>query len=253
MARTQNPSRREQGLEGVSAELVWGERPHSLRLYRFLQVTLGPIVRFLFRTQRVNIDAIPARGPVILVSNHASYLDPALVVTSVRRPLFHFARHDLMRKGFGRWFFLTAGGQIPVNRAAGGNEAALQAAVRALGQGGAIAIYPEGSRSPDGALRRGRSGVGRLALLTGAPCYPVAVDRTWLAWPRGRKFPRLFRRTRVIVGAPRVYVRDVQKAGDREAAQAVADELMGDLARLLGQPYDPRTAAPPLSQSPQNL
>lgn len=228
------------------ADRAWREDHHPwFRLYRFLRFFLGGLIRLLFRVQRVGVRTIPRTGPVILVTNHASNLDPILVVASVPRPLFHLGKHTLFIRRPSRYFFYHMGGQIPVDRQAGGNEAALQAAVRALGRGVAFAIYPEGHRSSDGQLRRGKTGVGRLALLSGAPCYPVAVDRTWLVWPKHERFPRLFRRTRVLVGAPRRYPKDPEAAENRARTQQIADELMGDLAKLLGQPYDPSAALPP--------
>lgn len=225
----------------------WGEDRHALRLYRSLQVVLGPIARFLFRTRRSGIRKIPKRGPVILVTNHASNLDPVLVVLSMRRPVFHLGKRELFTTRFRSWFFQTLGGQIPVDRERGGNDPAIDAAVRALERGMAIGIYPEAHRSPDGRLQRGKFGVGRLAYLTGAPCYPVAVDGTFEVWPKTKRLPRPFRRTRILVGEPRRYARDAARAQDREACQRVADDLMGDLAKLLGQDYDPATA--PIARS----
>jgi 1-acyl-sn-glycerol-3-phosphate acyltransferase len=226
-----------------------GQRRHALRTYRTLQAVFGPVARFLFRTQRVGVNRIPKRGPAILVTNHVSNLDPVVVVLSMHRPIFHLGKHTLFTKRFRSWFFQTLGGQIPVNREKGGNEAAIQAAVAALRKGFAIGIYPEAHRSPDGRLRRGKPGLGRIAYLSGAPCYPVAVDGTFHVWPKGKKMPRLFRRTRVIVGEPRAYPVDAAKAESYDACQAVTDELMSDIARLLGQDYDP-TRAPPARAGP---
>lgn len=220
------------------------DRKHAIRTYRTLQAMLGPLIRFTFRTSRKGVRQIPKRGPVILVTNHASNLDPVLVVGALHRPVFHLGKHTLFSKPFRSWFFQTLGGQIPVNREKGGNEAAIQAAVQALEKGFALGIYPEGHRSPDGTLRRGKTGLGRIALLTGVPCYPVAVDQSWNVWPKGQKLPRPFRRTRVLVGRPRVYAKDIEAAADREACQRVVDQLMGDIAALLGQSYDPSTVPP---------
>lgn len=208
-------------------------------------MTFGPVARFLFRTKRVGLRKIPKRGAAILVTNHVSNLDPVLVVLSMRRPIFHLGKHTLFTKPFRSWFFQSLGGQIPVNRERGGNEAAIQAAVTVLRKGFALGIYPEAHRSPDGKLRRGKPGLGRIAYLSGAPCYPVAVDGTFKVWPRGKRMPKVFRRTRVIVGEPRTYARDPAKAENYEACQRVTDDLMSDIAGLLGQPYDPKTALPP--------
>ena len=224
---------------------AWGEgRKHALRTYRSLQVIAAPLVRGLFRIQRVGIKKIPKKGPVILVTNHESNIDPVLVVCSMGRPIFHLGKHTLFTKPFRSWFFQTLGGQIPVNREGGGNDAAIQAAVTALKKGFALGIYPEAHRSPDGRLRRGKPGLGRIAYLSGAPVYPVAVDGTFEVWPKGKAMPTFFKRTKVLVGEPRKYAKDAALAADHAACQAVTDDLMGDIARLLGQSYDPKTAPP---------
>jgi len=223
------------------------DRRHAIRTYRTLQVTLGPLARLVFPTKRIGVKKIPKHGAAILVTNHVSNLDPVLVVFAMRRPIFHLGKHTLFTKRFRAWFFQSLGGQIPVNRERGGNEAAIQAAVAVLRKGFALGIYPEAHRSPDGKLRRGKPGLGRIVYLSGAPCYPVAVDGTFRVWPKGKKFPKLFRRMRIIVGEPRHYPLDPAKAQDHAACQAVTDDLMSDIARLLGQPYDPKTALPPTS------
>lgn len=222
------------------------ETRHFLRTFRVLQVTVGPLARLLFRTKRQFIERIPRRGPVILVTNHVSNLDPILVVLSMRRPIFHLAKYELFTGRFRSFFFQRMGGQIPVHRGEpGSNEAAIQAALAALRKGFALGIYPEAHRSATGTLRRGKPGLGRIAYLSGAPCYPVAVAGTFQVWPKGQKMPTFFRPTRIVVGEPRVYRVDAAKAADRDACQALTDELMSDLARMLHEPYDPETALPP--------
>lgn len=221
---------------------AWTKRRHALRLYRFLQFIFSPLIRFVFRTRRRGQKTIPKKGPVILVSNHASNIDPVLVIGSIPRPIFHLGKHTLFTSRFKAWFFQSLGGQIPVDRFRGGNRAAVEAALRVLERGHALGVYPEGGRSPDGRLCRGHTGVARIALLSGAPVYPVAIAGTHRVWPRQKRLPRLFRRTKVLVGAPRVYPRDPQAADDPAMLRRVTDELMTDLAALLGQPYDPRRA-----------
>lgn len=220
----------------------WEGEFHATRLYRFLQILVSPIFRFFFRIKRSGHKTIPRTGGVILVTNHSSYLDPVIVVGSIPRPIFHLGKHTLFTTRFRRWFFGTLGGQIPVHRGRGSNEGAVRAAVNVLGEGLALGIYPEGTRSPDGRLCRGRTGVARVALLSGAPIYPVALVGTREAWPPGKGFPRLFRQVKVLVGSPRRYEVDPQKADDPRELRRVTDEIMTDLARLLGQPYDPATA-----------
>lgn len=221
---------------------AWKGAKHTPRLYRVVQVIVGPLVRFLFATRRRDVDAVPKKGPVILVSNHASNLDPVLVVASLRRPVYHLGKHTLFTKPFRRWFFQSLGGQIPVDRDRGGNEAAVLAGIEVLDSGRALGIYPEGTRTPDGRLGRGRTGVARLALMTGATVVPVAVKGTYRLWPKGKKLPRFFRRTEVIVGRSRFYGKDPQMANNSAELRRITDELMLDIAHLLEVPYDPATA-----------
>lgn len=233
---------------------AWGEgRKHALRTYRTLRAIAAPVVRGLFRIERIGVKKIPKKGPVILVTNHESNIDPLLVVCSTQRLIFHLGKHTLFTKPFRSWFFQTLGGQIPVNREKGGNEAAIQAAVTALKKGFAFGIYPEAHRSPDGKLRRGKPGLGRIAYLSGAPVYPVAVDGAFETWPKGQALPKFFKKTRVIVGDPRHYPRDPALAENYDACQAVTDDLMSDIARLLGQPYDPKTAPPATHEGPKTI
>lgn len=215
---------------------AWGEGEHALRTYRFLQVTLGTALRGLLRTSREGVEKIPKTGPVILVTNHVSNIDPVCVVVSLNRPVFHLAKHTLFTKPFRSWFFQTLGGQIPVRRGErGSNEAAVQAAVNALRKGAALGIYPEAHRSKTGKLHRGRPGVGRIALLTGVPVYPVAVQGTFKVWPKGKKVPRLLVPTKVIVGDALHFPKDAKRAADTAECQRVTDQVMVELAKLLGQ------------------
>jgi 1-acyl-sn-glycerol-3-phosphate acyltransferase len=218
------------------------EIDHAPRLYRMLQQIASPLIRGLFNVKRVQHAKIPKQGGVILVSNHCSNIDPVLVVGSIGRPVFHLGKHTLFTSHAKTWFFQHMGGQIPVDRRAGGNEAAIDAAVRCVEAGNALGIYPEGHRSPDGRLHKGKTGVARIAVRTGAPIFPVAIKGTYEVWPKGQGFPKLFRPTEVIVGTPRVYPKQPALVGDDRLMRAITDELMMDLAKLLHQPYDPAAA-----------
>lgn len=224
---------------------AWTAGRPNLGLYRLLQRIAAPLIRAAFATRRTGHRTLPRNGPVILVSNHCSNLDPVLVVGCVGRPLFHLAKDSLFTTPNRARFFQTLGGQIPIDRQRGGNEAAIDAAVRCLEQGQAFAIYPEGARSLDGRVQRGHTGVARIAVRTGAPVYPVAIDGTFTVWPKGQKFPRLFRRTRIIVGPPRTYPRQPALVDNAPLMRRITDEVMGDVARLLGQEYFPQEAGPP--------
>lgn len=222
----------------------WKERggPRSPRLYGVLQGLASPIIRGVFGVKRTFHSRVPKQGGAILVSNHCSNIDPVLVVGSIGRPVYHLGKHTLFTSHAKAWFFQHLGGQIPVDRNRGGNEAALDAAVQCVEQGNALGIYPEGHRSPDGRLHKGKTGVARIAVRTGAPVFPVAIKGTYEVWPKGQGFPKLFRPTEVIVGTPRTYPKQPALVGDDRLMRKITDELMTDLGRLLGEPYDPDKA-----------
>lgn len=222
---------------------AWKDRSHPVWLYRMVQVLVGWFVRLIFACRRQGVKKIPKEGQVILASNHVSNLDPLLVVVSMHRPVFHLAKAELFKSRFTRWFFETLGGQIAVDRRSGTNRDAIDAGVAALEEGLALGIYPEGGRSADGRLKRGKSGVARIAYAAGAPIFPVAVLGTYHVWPKGRRFPRLFSRTRVVVGDPILVEKDPEAAEDSRRASELTEKVMLALADLLGEEdYDPRTA-----------
>lgn len=222
---------------------AWKNRSHPVWLYRGVQVVVGWFVRLLFACRGRHVARVPNEGPVILASNHVSNIDPVLVVVSMHRPVYHLAKAELFKSRLSRWFFETLGGQIAVDRTSGGNSAAIEAGVAALDEGLALGIYPEAARSRDGRLKRGRTGVARLAFTTGVPVYPVAIRGTDEVWPKGVRFPRLFQRTEVVVGEPIQVDRDPDAAEDARRSRELTDRIMRSLADLLGQEdYDPEAA-----------
>jgi 1-acyl-sn-glycerol-3-phosphate acyltransferase len=138
--------------------------------------------------QRIGRDHIPRSGPLILASNHRSFLDPFVIGTLVRRPVYYMAKRELFEKRFQGWI-LNALGAFPVDRGTGDSDA-IETARAILARGDCVVIFPEGTRTRSGALRTPRRGVGRLALETGAPVVPVAVfgseavRRGWRVRPR---------------------------------------------------------------------
>jgi 1-acyl-sn-glycerol-3-phosphate acyltransferase len=232
-------------MRGEEAVRAWRQLEHPLWLYRLVQrIGAGP-VRFAFRTAALGIEKIPRTGPVILASNHASNIDPVLVVACLPRPLFHLGKHTLFSSRIGSAFLETLGGQIPVDRDTGGNEDSLEAGLEVLGRGLALGIYPEGTRTPDGRLLPGRTGVALFAYLTGAPVFPVALKGTFEAWPRDRLFPRLRWPTSVIVGDPIRVPRDPAAAQDPRRCRQLTDDVMTALGGLLGLTYQRSRAAGP--------
>ncbi len=165
-----------------------------------LKATLGFVMRVLFRPKVEGIEGIPGSGPVILAGNHVTFIDSlflSLIVEQRTKRQVYFIAKDEYVKGKGvkgrlmAWFFTTAG-MIPVDRDGGhGGVAALMTGRRVLEQGKVFGIYPEGTRSPDGRLYRGRTGIARLTLMTGAPVVPFALIGTDKVQPGGKGMPRV--------------------------------------------------------------
>lgn len=211
-------------------------------LYWFLKrVMVGPISGVLFRLWSRGVENIPAEGPAILASNHLSFSDSVFLPLVVPRRIVFLAKADYFTgKGFkGR---ITAGfmrgvGTIPVDRGGGrAGEAALQTGIRVLEEGDLFGIYPEGTRSPDGRLYRGKTGVARLAIESGAPVIPVAMVGTDKAQPIGQRLPRLHR-VGVLIGEPLDFSRYAGMENDRFVLRTATDEIMLALMRLSGQEY----------------
>jgi 1-acyl-sn-glycerol-3-phosphate acyltransferase len=200
-------------------------------------VFLGPILRLLFRPKAVGLENIPTDGPAILAANHQSFLDDLLLPLVVpKRKVVFLAKADYFDKWYLRWFFKGAN-VIPVrreNRSA--SEAALHAGVDALRDGRIVGIFPEGTRSPDGRLYRGKTGVARMALEARVPIIPVALVGTFEAMPYDRKLPRAGR-TEIRFGKPLVFERYYPTPADRFVLRSVTDEVMYEIMMLSGQEY----------------
>jgi len=218
---------------------TWHTGEPFVRGYRAVQLLFGWVLRLAFLTRRRGVEKIPDQGAVILASNHPSYLDAPLVVASVRRPVFYLGKHTIFTNPMGAFFLKKLGGQIPVNRESWGNEDALEAGLKVLARGFALGICPEGTRSRDGKLMRGQTGVAIFAFLTGTPVYPIAIEGTFRAWPVRHKFPRLFTPTGIIVGDPVTVTRDPLAADNPRLCRQLTDEIMARLGDLLGQTYEP--------------
>lgn len=206
-------------------------------LYATLKPIARALMRLLFRLERVNPGLVPATGPVLIVSNHVSVLDPPLIGASAPRPLFFMAKEELFRIPlFGR--LIRALNARPVRRD-GSDMRALKAALALLQEGRAILVFPEGTRGEEEQpLREGKPGVGMLAVLSGAPVVPVYVAGSGHALPRGRALPRPGK-VRVTFGPPLIFKtegkREGKRAGDegrKEAYREAAEEMMRAIAQL---------------------
>jgi 1-acyl-sn-glycerol-3-phosphate acyltransferase len=207
-------------------------------VYRAARLSVGWLMLLLFRASRQGQRSVPRRGAVIIALNHGSYLDAPLVSASIPRPLHYLIKEVVFGRGVRAFILRHVLGQIRL-RDAGSNAGALVDAVAFLELGGAIALAPEGTRSLDGEIKRGRTGVAILAYATGAPIYPVAVGGAYEAWPRWKRWPRLFAPTSVTVGDPIVVARDPAAAEDPRRCRMLTDDVMSAIAAQLGKPYEP--------------
>ena len=205
-------------------------------------IVLGPVLKVLFRPWVRGSEKIPTDGAAILASNHLSFSDSIFLPLMLRRPVVFLAKSEYFTgKGIkgtlSRWFFRGTG-QLPIDRSGGkASEAALNTGLGVLGQGQLLGIYPEGTRSPDGRLFRGRTGIARMVLEAKVPVFPVAMIDTEKVQPIGRRFPRI-RRIGVVVGEPLDFSRFTGMEGDRLVLRAVTDEILYELMKLSGQEYN---------------
>jgi 1-acyl-sn-glycerol-3-phosphate acyltransferase len=206
-----------------------------------LKVILGLLMRVLYRPRVEGVEHIPGDGPVIVAGNHVTFVDSMFLSLVVKRQVYFIGKDEYVTgKGFkGRlmaWFFTTCG-MIPVDRDGGhGGVAALMTGRRVLEEGRIFGIYPEGTRSPDGRLYRGRTGVARLTLMTGAPVVPFAMIGTDKVQPGGSGMLRIAPVT-IRFGRPLDFTRYDGMDRDRYVLRAVTDEVMSEVMRLGGQEY----------------
>ncbi len=207
--------------------------------YWFLKfVAIGPVVKLVFRPRAEGREHVPAGGAAILASNHISAADWIFMPLSLRRRVTFLAKREYFTgpglKGMLQRAFFTAAGQVPIDRSsATAAEDAIRTGIRMLEQGRMLGIYPEGTRSPDGRLYRGKVGVARMALETGVPVVPVAMTYTPRRMPFGRKLVRVC----VRFGEPLDFSRYEGLAGDRFVERSVTDEIMYEIMTLSGQEY----------------
>ena len=207
----------------------------------FKYILLGPLLILFGRPKVEGAENIPNSGPAILASNHLAVMDSFYLPLVVRRRITFLAKSEYftgtgLKGWFQRWFF-TAVGQVPIDRTdADAAQAALDTAERLLRQGKLLGMYPEGTRSPDGRLYKGKTGLARLALHTGVPVIPVAMIGTDVVNPPGTNMLR-FGRVTVRFGKPMDFSRFEGMAGNRFIERAVTDEVIYELMGLSGQEY----------------
>jgi 1-acyl-sn-glycerol-3-phosphate acyltransferase len=204
-------------------------------------LVLGPILRLLFRPWVEGEENIPPEGAAIFASNHLSFSDSIFLPLVVPRRVTFLAKSDYFTgRGFkGRMTaaFFKGAGQLSVDRSGGGaGKAALNSGLKVLRRGELLGIYPEGTRSPDGRLYRGRTGVARMALEAGCPVLPVAMIGTDKAQPTGKKVPKIMR-IGVRIGKPLDFSRYEGMEDNRFVLRSITDELMYELMLLSRQEY----------------
>jgi 1-acyl-sn-glycerol-3-phosphate acyltransferase len=215
--------------------------------YVLKYVLLGPLLRLLFRPRIEGLDHVPASGAAIVAGNHLSFSDHFLMPAVLRRRITFLAKAEYFTgpglKGRLTAFFFRSAGQIPVDRS--GKEAgraAIREGLGVLSKDELLGIYPEGTRSHDGRLYKGKVGVAVMALRAGVPVVPCAMIGTFEAQPPGRKIPRLHP---VVIrfGEPLDFSRYEGLEGEKAVLRAVTDEIMCAILSLSGQEYVDRYAA----------
>jgi 1-acyl-sn-glycerol-3-phosphate acyltransferase len=204
-------------------------------------VLLGPLMRVLARPTVEGLDRIPEHGGAILASNHLAVADSFLLPLLVRRRITFLAKREYFTQpgllGWLKKVFFTGVGQVPVDRSSGSAaQAALDTAVRLLRENKLLGIYPEGTRSPDGRLYKGKTGVARMALEANVPVIPVAMIGTDELNPIGSRMWRPHH-VHIRIGEPLDFSRYAGMAGDRFIERSMTDEIMYTLMELTGQTY----------------
>ena len=206
-------------------------------LYPTFRAVLRPAVRAFWKPTVVGIENIPETGPALLAANHISVLDSVFMIPTLPRRITYIGKAEYLDSWKTKYFFQGLGA-IPVNRAGGdAAAAALDAAADVLLAGGLFGIFPEGTRTRDGYLHKGKTGVARLSFRTGAPVIPMGLRGLDNIQPPDAKFPRPFRTWEVRIGEPIHPDRHGGDLNDNQALRAMTDEIMYEICELSGQTY----------------
>ena len=216
-------------------------------LYRCLELTLAPALRGLYRPTVTGAGHVPPTGPVILAANHTSFADEFFIPLGARRQVFYFAKAEYFTapglRGRAMAAFFNGMGQVPVARQdARAAAAVIDVGIRVLGEGKALGIFPEGTRSPDGRLHKFRTGVARIALRSGAPVVPVGLVGTRDVQPPGS---RRWHRATVAVhfGEPMEFGHLAAQERSARVLREVTEQIRQAVQRLSGQDYVDHFAA----------
>jgi 1-acyl-sn-glycerol-3-phosphate acyltransferase len=217
------------------------EEGQTLFYWLLKHIILGPVLKTFFRPWVEGAENLPQSGGAILASNHLSFSDSFFLPLEVERRVTFLAKGDYFTgkgiKGKLTAAFFKGINQVPVDRSGGrASEAALRKGVEILNSGELLGIYPEGTRSPDGRLYRGKTGIARMALEAGVPVIPVAMINTFDIQPPGQVMPRIMR-VGIRIGEPLDFSRYEGMEGDRFVLRSITDEIMYELMQLSGQEY----------------
>lgn len=231
-------------------------RAYGRLLYGGAKLTAGPALRRLYNVRVEGAEGIPRHGAAIFTPNHLSFIDPFFVVLATTRHVTFIGKAEYFDSWHTRMFFELAG-VIPVRREdAAKARGSLEAGVRVLRAGNLLGIFPEGTRSPDGRLYKGKTGAARMALDVGCPVIPTGIVGTRGVWPKDAKLPGLGPRVTVKFGKPMLV--PPEASADARMLRDFTDELMQNIRRSTGQEYRHRYAytkrigqpAPPLVAFP---
>jgi 1-acyl-sn-glycerol-3-phosphate acyltransferase len=206
---------------------------YSRAAYRAIKAVLGGVMNKAYRITVEGLENVPVVGNGIIAANHISFVDSLFIPLAIPRRVTYLAKAEYWDSWKTKWFFELVG-QIPVRRGDSKKaQAALESGMTVLGRSGLLGIYPEGTRSPDGCLYRGKTGVARMAAEANAPVIPVGLVGTREIMPKDRKMPHARGDVTIRFGKPR----KVEASDDPLALRAFVDELMFDIRELSGQDY----------------
>ena len=206
--------------------------------YALLKSFLTPLLMLFFRPKVTGLRLVPTTGPVIIASNHLSFSDSIFMPLVVPRKVTFLAKSEYFTspgiKGLVKKLTFKALGQVPVDRAGGRrSEQAILTGLELLKDGNCIGIYPEGTRSPDGKLYKGRTGIARMAIDSGAPIIPVAMFNTAEIQPTGKVVPKV-QRVEMVFGEPLYFTGD---SSDLKVLREITDQIMQAIAAISHQEY----------------
>jgi 1-acyl-sn-glycerol-3-phosphate acyltransferase len=213
----------------MARETGWLQQP--------LQRVLKPLMHRLWDLEITGLHNIPSLGPALLAPNHLSFLDSPFTMSLLPRRTLAVGKAEYMDDWKTRYFF-PATGMIPLDRSGGdASKVALDAAAAALERGDLFLIYPEGTRTRDGYLHKGKTGVARLALRTGAPIIPIGLVGTDRIQPPDRTMPKFGEKCGIHIGEPIDVTRYRHRIDDRLVLRQITDEVMFEIGELSGQTY----------------